>query len=439
LDQEIGRLIRDIREAQGLSIASLARQVAFSQSHLRSVENGNRAATADLVTACDRALGTGGLLAARIAGRESSREASELSTAVPPVRYSQEDDQDYEDIMRRRAFLLNLAILTELGRSSPAAAIEIARRELSRSFPDLPEHDADSWNQIALEYGYAYPVTDPAELLGSLLVDFSGIQESFERYPGETHQRELYRACALLAGFCAQTASNLGHLSESRRWWRTARHASERAGDSYTPLWVRCREIIHAMGVLPVGAVLRLAEDAGHFTAGAPPELVLEYLGCKAQTFAMPGRRAEAEEALRELRDFFSSSPFGGFSGSVLGWGEERLISTESFTYSRLGDDASAGSSEDAAWSMFKSEPANVRWPAAISLNKAYCLVGNGDIGTGLAHAHQAVSALPPAQRTNGILIHARDVLSAIPQQHRGTPQAGEYREWLAEAFTPTA
>jgi transcriptional regulator with XRE-family HTH domain len=62
LDQEIGRLIRDIREAQGLSIASLARQVAFSQSHLRSVENGNRAATADLASACDKVLGTGGLL-----------------------------------------------------------------------------------------------------------------------------------------------------------------------------------------------------------------------------------------------------------------------------------------------------------------------------------------------------------------------------------------
>lgn len=92
----------------------------------------------------------------------------------------QEDD---DEVMRRRAFLLNVAVLAGIGRSDPLTALETLRRELGRSFPDGQGADVSEWNEIALEYGETYPITAPAELLKSLIVDFAGLQEAFQRYP----------------------------------------------------------------------------------------------------------------------------------------------------------------------------------------------------------------------------------------------------------------
>jgi transcriptional regulator with XRE-family HTH domain len=453
-----GARLRDLRLRRGMTQETLGGLAGMSAAVISMVETGTRPLSrfptilslaaalgvpaAEIVPGLEApaAAGGGAGLAARERDRAPATPAQGPQGPQDPARKPRGED-DGEESMRRRAFLLNVAVLAELSRSSPAAAIEATRQELRRSFPETREADADGWNQIALEYGETYAVTAPADLMGSLLVDFAGLQEEFRRSTGESTFRELYRACALLSGFLAQTASNLGHLGESRRWWRTARYASAQAGDPYTPMWVRGREIVHGMGVLPVPALLRLTDEAEPFTATAPAELKLEFLACKAQCLGIARRRPEAEHTLSGLRDEFSRSPFGGYSGSVLGWGEERLVSTEAFTYSRLADSAATDRSQDAASVMSKSDPANVRWLAAIKLDKAYCLVKNGDISPGIAHAKQAITALPPAQRSHGILIHGRDILDAIPQE-AGAPHTAEYREWqewLDGELRPTA
>src|SRR5713226_5487589 len=189
--------------------------------------------------------------------------------------------QDGEEAVRRRSFLLNMALLASLGRTDPVTAVEAVRRGLNQSFPGRDDADISEWNEIILEYGETYPVTAPAELLESLILDFAGLQEAFRRYPGDAAQRELYRVSALLAGFLAQTVNSLGHANEARRWWRTARYASDRAGDSFSPLWVRGREISHAIipgKGRPVAVVLRLVGEAERLADGAQPEVVLELL-----------------------------------------------------------------------------------------------------------------------------------------------------------------
>jgi transcriptional regulator with XRE-family HTH domain len=352
-----------------------------------------------------------------------------------PVFPYVKEEEDAEDIMRRRAFLLNMAVLAEMSRSDPITALEHVRRGFGHSFPDGHGADVSEWNEIALEYGETYAITAPAELLKSLILDFAGLQEAFERYPQEAVRQELYRVSALLAGFLAQTVNNLGHVTESRRWWRTARYASDRSGDSYSLLWVRGREIVHAMGERPAEAVLRLVEEAEQFVVGAPPELVLELLGGKAQTLAIAGRQPEAENTLAELRDRFSATSFGGYSGSLLAWGEERLRSTESFTYSRLGSYEEMENAQRAASALFKHAPSNVRWPTAIELNRAFCLTRNGDVTEGVAHARRVIAELPTAQQTQDIIKCGREVLNAIPQSEENRPVVHEYRDWLNSMF----
>lgn len=344
----------------------------------------------------------------------------------------QEDD---DEVMRRRAFLLSVAVLAGISRSDPLTALETLRRELGRSFPDGQGADVSEWNEIALEYGETYPITAPGELLKSLIVDFTGLQEAFQRYPQDAARQELYRVSALLAGFLAQTVGNLGHVNEARRWWRTARYAADRSGDSYSPLWVRGREIVHAMGERPVVAVLRLIDEAERFVNGAPSELVLELLAGKAQTLAMADREPEAENTLMQLHRRFSAASSRGYSGSLLGWGEERLRNTESFTYSRLGNYDRVESAQLAASALYKHDPSNVRWPTGVELNKAFCLARNGDVTEGVAHARTVIAQLPAPQQAQDIYMGARDVLNAIPQAEGNKPAANEYREWLNSTF----
>jgi hypothetical protein len=188
-----------------------------------------------------------------------SGQVAKVLGGEPASRYS--GDEDNEDLMRRRAFLLNAAILAGISKTDPVAALEAARRGLDDAFLSRHDADLDEWEEVARDYGETYPVTPPADLVSTLLVDFVGLQEAFRTYPRDKEQRDLFRVSALFAGFLAQTLNNLGHPSEARRWWRSARYAAEKAGDSYSPLWVRGREIIHSMGQRPAGAILRLIDE----------------------------------------------------------------------------------------------------------------------------------------------------------------------------------
>jgi hypothetical protein len=400
---------------------------------LQLIEVAEREPSYDLAQRCETALDAGGEI------MEAWREFAEpydTTASRPESPYSAES---LDDIMRRRAFLLNAVFLAGVSTSDPATALEAARRSLNDAFPGGRDADVSEWNAIAWDYGETYAATAPADLLKTLLVDFAGLQEAFWRFQRETDQNELYRVSALLAGFIAQTASNLGDINESRRWWRTARYAASRAGDSFSPLWVRAREVTHAIGRRPAGTVLSLIDEATPFEAGARPEVVLELLGGKVQTLAAAGRELDAENALAQLRDRFSASPFAGYSGSLLAWGEERLCNTEVFTYSRLGNYKRLEDAQKTASALYKYDPSNLRWPAANELHKAFCLVRSGDVREGTNHARMVIGELPTSQRAPYIYAEAQDVLTAVPQSGKNLPAVREYREWLNTASSTSA
>ncbi len=379
-------------------------------------------------------------LASEADGRQECETGSALEKDSSELVFSPvgEEDDD-EEVIRRRAFLLNAALLAGIGKADPVTTLEALRRGLRESFPGVRDADVSEWNEIALEYGETYPITAPADLLNSLIVDFTGLQEAFRRYPHEAVQRELYRVSALLAGFVAQTVGNLGYVNEARRWWRTARYAADRSGDSYSALWVRGREIIHAMGERPIMAILHLIEEAEKLADNGPPELALELLAAKAQTMALAARHADAESALTHLRNCFDAATFSSYSGSLLTWGEDHLHCTESFVYSRLGEYKRAERARHAALVLYDNDPSIVRWPAGLELNRALCLVRKGDVAEGVSHARTVIAQLPTMHQTRGIYIHGRDVLNSVLPPERERPVVSEYREWLDATFRAPA
>ncbi len=354
----------------------------------------------------------------------------------PLLRLAGEDGEDGEDVMERRALILQAAVLAGLGVSGTAAILEAVRHGLSRSLADeRATADVDEWQAIALEYGQTYPVTAPTTLLQALIVDLHGVQLAIHRHPDEAAQRKLLQASALLAAFTAQTVANLGDLIEAQRWWRTARLTADEADDPYTMFWIRSREVVRAgYERRPVGAILGLVNEAEARLDGAPPEVLPQFFSGKAQTLALAGQHGEAEQTLYQVHECFSKLPAPpAHRDSSFDYAEENLRFTESFVYSHAGNFAKADQAQQAALNLFADS--NLRSPAQIQLQQALCLVRSGDFAHGTRHAQTTITNLPVMHRIRPVADLGQKVLAAIPAHERRQSWAKEYDEFLGVSF----
>lgn len=343
--------------------------------------------------------------------------------------------EDGEDTMERRALILQTlqtAVLAGLSGSPTATILEAVRHELNRSVSDnLVTADADEWQEVAREYGQTYLTTSPVTLLKALITDLGCLQLTLQRQSDETVQRQLLQAGALLAAFTAQTVANMGDLVEARRWWRTARLAADRSADPYTMLWVRGREVVRAgFECRPVPAILQLASEAEARLAGAPPEVLSEFFGGKAQTLALAGRHTEAEQVLCQLRELPVSSHH---RDSLFDFAEENLRFTESFVYSHAGNFTKAERAQETALTLYRD--GNLRGRAQIGMQRALCLVRMGDTGEGTRHALDTITNLPVVHRIRPIADLGQKVLDSIPAHERSQTWAKEYDECLGVSF----
>jgi len=354
-----------------------------------------------------------------------------LSTdAVVQDLWEAGDDSD-EDRMIRRTFLAGAAALAGLSAADKSATLEAMRHGMNRSLAaERAEADVNEWQHIILDYGEAYPIAAPAELVRSLMVDLLGLQAALRRPGSAARQRELLRTGALLSAFTAQSMSNLGQPLEARRWWRTAKNTADRSGDPYSVIWIRGREICHAMGSRPDPAVLRLIEEADGIAVKAPPDAALELTAEKAQMFAFCGREQDALAAIHQVREQFGASP-AAYSGSMLDWGEERLYNTESFTYSRLGKITEAERATRDGLSLYAAnDDRSLRHPAGLRLNLAFTLVRSGDLREGLNLARTVIDSLPEELRGTKVE-DGRKLLAMVPPARQHHADVHAYREWM--------
>lgn len=82
IETSFGPLLRQCRQAAGLSLRQLAARVGYDHSYLSQVERGQRPGSADLARLCDQELGTGGRLSATFE-RRTARAAQLRSQADP--------------------------------------------------------------------------------------------------------------------------------------------------------------------------------------------------------------------------------------------------------------------------------------------------------------------------------------------------------------------
>lgn len=95
---DLRRALREARKRSGISFARFARLAGFSESHLRSVENGQRALTDGVARAYDSVLHTGGRFQSAVASAPLAWDRSGTLSAISRVLSRSDLD--------RRAFVI---------------------------------------------------------------------------------------------------------------------------------------------------------------------------------------------------------------------------------------------------------------------------------------------------------------------------------------------
>jgi tetratricopeptide (TPR) repeat protein len=433
-----GPALRHHREARGLSVRALAARVHYSKSHLSDLENGIRLPHPTLAAALDEHLEAGGALVRLFrratAAQVARRTRFDITIDGDPTSSPLAGDGGLDEMKRRT--LLGLGGVAGLGVAAPGITTETLRHGLAGALA-TPRATAatDEWNEIVAEYGYSYNSAPPAEVLAGLVVDILALQQASAGHREARSVRDLRRTGAYLAGLMAMTMGDLGQLRQARRWWRSARQVASDSGDVHAILWVRGREIVRSMYERrPIAHVLGLVADAERYAGdNAPPTAEVELVMGKAQALGLAGRAAEADETLDRLRDRIYPrlpSRVTDDHDSLFGWPEERLRFCESFTYSFLGNTARAQAAQDRALDLY---PASFpRGRVQMELQRALCLVRDGDLTAGVQHAHTTMSGLPAAHRNRPVDDLGRRILEAVPEPDRGRADVTEFADFLA-------
>lgn len=444
LTVEFGPELRRWRESRNLSLRALAARVNYSKSQLADYEHSVRQPSLQAAERLDAVLAADGALRRLATGPSPQvrRRALRVTRSVPfdvcgytDMAVGLLSARERSDDMHRRMMLFALGGFAGLGAASPGLAAEAVRHGLTLSGDPGTEIVVEEWQAIVTDYGVDYFVTPPDQLVESLLVDMLNLQRALQQAPGQTQAgRDLQRCAALLAAFMAMTVSNLGHLRDSRRWWRSAKRLAHGSTDPETITWVGAREVVRALYEhQPPARVLELAIKAESVGLPKASAATVELLCGKAQALSLAGARAPAESALGDAREHFDSLPdlVTRDSGSIFDWPENRLRFTESFVYSHLGLKAQA---DDAQTQAVKLYPGTYpRGPTQIELQRALCLVISGDTHEGVRHATVTLQRLPAEHSIRPIVDLSHKVLSSVSTADRDHPAVTAYADYLAE------
>ncbi|HET6297144.1 MAG TPA: hypothetical protein VFG33_27410 [Kribbella sp.] len=345
-----------------------------------------------------------------------------------------------EEGLERRRLLESLAGLGAMA-ALGVQPLEVIRHALNASLPpDGSNYTIEDWQEIAYDYAHAYSATPPQLLLPDLIADVLALRHAINETADSRRRSHLYAAGATLATIMAMTASALSQPGESRQWWRTGRRAADASGDRDLRVWVRGYESMSGFyqgrplqSVLnQADAAIQLAED--HASIGK-----LQAMACKAKVLSQMGATADAEDLLGQMRSTFDSLPgtVAAERSSLLAWPEQNLLHTDSFVYTATGRVKEAHKSQDAALAAYPMSMSRCR--AQIELHRAACLVNDGSVTDGIAHAGYVLEGLPAEHHTQNVRAVARKVLATVPDSEAARPSVSEYRELLSLSHSPGA
>jgi transcriptional regulator with XRE-family HTH domain len=310
--------------------------------------------------------------------------------------------------------------------------LEQLRRSLVGSVSDgaLSGIILDDLEQTAQRYGLIARDRPAGLLLTDLAADLAEVQELLTRPRPLSSALRLTRVAAQMCGLMCLTLIKLDRRSDFRSWARVARTTARETGDPETISWVLAQEAYGHYYGDDLDEALAVAQGAQQAAGNTPGVGSVLAAALEGRVLALMGDRSGCERALRRAEDGLIGLPPDCVNDSAFGYDEGQLRFHQGNAYTHLGDTASAWQAQQRALEL--CSPTDFMDRAFTGLDRASCLVSDGDVSAGLAYAVEVVSDLDDQQRAGIISLRGRQLLEGLPTaERRALPAAAELQDRL--------
>jgi tetratricopeptide (TPR) repeat protein len=346
----------------------------------------------------------------------------------PQVAQSKPDLQSQQ----HRAILRTLFAGAGVTLGTPVlSALADVRRDMDDILSDtMSDTRLDQWERSAAEYGYAYQITPPSQLLGESVLDFVEVQQLLQRRQPSDHRLRLCRVASQLAATAGMALVALGEHREARSWYRTAQLAADETGDRSMRAWLLAREAVIPFYFGSPLAAAQLTERARMVAGNTACATAAWAPALEARSLARLGRRDDALAAMRIAENVFARLAADQISDTGYGYTERQLRWHIGSMYTTLGDTRRAQLALDEALTLYA--PTEHLDRALIAMDQATGLMQVGEAATACQVTTYSLGMLPTEHRTGIVLSRAHDVLAAVPTGAGRLPAVRDLHELLA-------
>jgi tetratricopeptide (TPR) repeat protein len=235
-----------------------------------------------------------------------------------------------------------------------------------------------------------------------------------------------------MAGLMCLTLVKLDDRHAFRSWARTARIAAQEAGDPVTHSWVRAQEAYghYYAGDLP--QAIDVAQDAQRLAAQTPCVGAILAAALEARAHAALGRPTETRDALIRAEWILPRLDADSLVPSAFGYNEAQLRFHESSALTHLRDARGAWTAQERALQLTPEYDYTDR--ALTQLDRATCLVYEGDAAAAAECALRALSPLTNEHRRGIILLRAQNIIGALPAHEQTRPEVTDLRDLVMDS-----
>jgi transcriptional regulator with XRE-family HTH domain len=282
---------------------------------------------------------------------------------------------------------------------------------------------------VADQYGRTYKTQPVAAFLDNILADLDDLQVLADRKLPSSQRRDLCAVTARLAGLVSMSMVNLGLYRQAREWVHTARLAADEAENPDLRAWVATRGAVASLHLGDPQAAATAAREAELLTAHHPGHVTAMAWAILARAAAIMAQPQAARTALRRAETVFSRvDGAGDNSAYVFTAGQLHFYTSHALT--TIGETRAAWQAQDDALACFG--PGERLDPTLVRLDRALCMVSDGDITQGVDYASTVLQDLPTAYRPAIVMRRAHAVAAAVPSGRRGQSAVRALHEQLA-------
>ena len=418
--QELGKKLAVLRKLAGFTQHTLAPHVQYGRSSIASIETGDQRAKRIFWTRCDDVLITGGSLAKdydRIMAAARQRRHLEAQRPIALVLDSGTSSSD--------------VLPADPVESGLFVAADAVRRRVESALGDSEVAPAslDDWEGIVAQHARDTRRRPAAVLFTDLLADTDDLRHLIRRRRSGSGRRRATRLTAQMAGLLSLTLLKLNDFSAARQWGRTARTAAAKSGDPATSAWVWAQEAHRYFYADDPGAAIAAAERAQDPSRSARGAGNVLAAALEARARAAIGDAAGTRLALGRAEDLLAALGPGETEPSALGYDEAQLRFHAGNAFTHLGDSGSAWRAQDRALKLYCAD--DYLDLTLIHLDRAACLIHNGDIQVGARHLVRVPNELAPEHLDRLVVARAHAVIGQVPDNEADSPPVREARDFL--------